>query len=305
MPRPVLAIGGATVDRTYLCANEPSPGTSNPVTSRRNFGGVARNVADSLARLGASIGLISAVGADDAGRALSAGLTACGVDVRGLLTVTDQPTAEYTAAFWRGELFAGFADMTIFEALTPQAVTGRLPENLGEWLVFADCNLPQATLTMLTARAQNDGFRLALDAVSLAKSERLPASLSGVAVVFLNQDQARHLGGLDALLARGARAVVLTQGKDGVTIAEGARRTHLPPPAVVVVSVSGAGDAMISGALLALSQDRPLTQAVRYGLAAASLALQTLATVPADLSRARLEAALAQLPASPGPYHAE
>ena len=295
-PQSILAIGGAVVDRTYLCASEPSLGTSNPVTSRRSFGGVARNVAETLARLGGSVRLISAVGDDDAGRALSAGLAAAGVDMRGLLTVADQPTAEYIAAFWQGELFAGFADMAVFDALTPHAVAQRLPRDVGQRLVFADCNLSADTLVMLAARAGADGFGLALDAVSLAKSQRLPAGLSNVSVLFLNADQARHLGGLDAVMARGPRAIVLTKGSNGVTLAEGSNRTHLAAPAVAVANVSGAGDALIAGTLLGLSENRPLAEAVRHGLAAAALALQTMATVPADLTRQKLDAQLARLP---------
>jgi pseudouridine kinase len=292
MPRPILAIGGAVVDRTYLCTHPPAFGTSNPVASTRSFGGVARNVAESLGRLGANVQLISAVGEDEAGRALVAGLAAAGVDTRGLLTVAGKPTAEYTAAFWQGELFAGFADMDVFEALTPQAVAAHLPQDTAEWQVFADCNLPAATLAMFAGRRLP---HLAVDCVSLAKSERLPADLSGIRMLFLNQDQARHHGGIDNVLARGCRAAVLTQGPDGVTIFEHGASTDLPAPLVPLVNVSGAGDALVAGTLLGLSEDRPLTESVRFGLAAAALALQTVATVPAGLTRDKLNAALTGL----------
>jgi len=293
MPRAILAIGGAVVDRSYLCTHPPALGTSNPVTSRRSFGGVARNVAESLARLGARVRLISAIGADDAGRALSGGLAEAGIDMRGLMTVEDKPTAEYTAAFWQGELFAGFADMDIFDALDPDAVAERLPRDLPDWLAFADCNVPAETLLMLAARNLP---RLALDCVSLAKSERLPADLRGVGLVFLNADQAKHLGGVAALTGRGLRSAVLTRGKDGVTVFEGPAVTHLPAPAVPVVNVSGAGDALIAGTLLGLSEDRPLINAVHHGLAAAALALQTATSVPPDLTREHLDSALTGLP---------
>lgn len=304
MPQPILAIGGATIDRTYLCAHEPSLGTSNPVSSRRGFGGVARNVAESLARLGADARLISAVGLDEAGGTLLASLATSGVDTRGMLVTSDHPTAEYIAAFWHGELFAGFADMGIFDALTPEAVASRLPENISEWLVFADCNLPAQTLAMLAARAESEGFRLSLDPVSLSKSERLPESLVAAAPLFLNAAQARHSGGIATLATRGAHTIVLTAGAQGVTVIDGADRRRLPAPKVAVVSVSGAGDALIAGTLLALAEDRPLAEAVRYGLAGAALALQTVATVPVDLDRARLETEIAKLPPIEGSANA-
>ncbi len=294
---PILCIGGAVIDRTYLCANEPSPGTSNPVSNRRSFGGVARNVAESLARLGATVRLITAIGDDEAGRALVAGLAAMGTDLSGVLTVPDQPTAEYTAAFWQGELFAGFADMAIFDRLTPEAVLPVLPKGARETLVFADCNLPQATLLALASQALTDGFPLCVDALSLAKAERLPPRLDGVHVLFLNAAQARHITktealpeAIDRLRARGAQAIVLTQGADGVSVCNSNGTKRLPPPAVSVLNVSGAGDAIIAGTLLGLSEGQPLTDAVHLGLAAAALALQSMETVPPGLTRATLEA---------------
>ena len=80
-PEGVVCVGGATVDRIYRAQDALRSGTSNPVTSRRGFGGVARNVAESLARLGAKVDLISAVGDDGNGRAMTAHLAELGVNV--------------------------------------------------------------------------------------------------------------------------------------------------------------------------------------------------------------------------------
>ena len=57
-----------------------------------------------------------------------------------------------------------------------------------------------------------------------------------------------------------------------------------------VLNVSGAGDAIIAGTLLGLSEGQPLAEAVHLGLAAAALALQSMETVPPELTRATLEA---------------
>jgi pseudouridine kinase len=307
MPLPILAIGGATVDRTYICANPPSLATSNPVNCYRCFGGVARNVAETLARLGASVRLITAVGEDDGGRALANSFAESGIDMRGLMTVAGNSTAEYTAAFWDGELFAGFADMNIFDALTPDAVAGRLPKKLSDWLVFADCNLPAATLAMLAERTKSEGSQLVIDCVSLAKSQRLPADLSGVQVVMVNGDQIRHIAQREAIpeatrivLGRGCCNLVLTLGANGLIIYDQKSETPFAAPKVSVVNVSGAGDSLTAGTLLGLSEARPLLDSIRYGLAATSLALQTFDTVPPDLTRQRLEAEMLRSMQNPG-----
>lgn len=307
MSLPILAIGGATIDRTYICANPPSLATSNPVTSRRSLGGVARNVAECLARLGASVRIITAIGDDDGGHALARSFAGTGIDAGSVMTVEGGTTAEYTAALWEGELFAGFADMEIFDALTPEVVAERLPEQLGDWLIFADCNLPVPTLAMLSERARAEGAKLIFDCVSLAKSQRLPADLSAVHLVMVNGDQIRHIAECESLpeaarivLARGCRNLILTLGANGLIAYDGKTETMRPAPKVPVVSVSGAGDALTAGTLLGLSEGRALTASIGYGLAATSLVLRVFDTVPPDLTRERLEAEMLRLGQTPG-----
>ena len=56
------------LDRTLRLAAAPVPGSSNPARMSTGFGGVARNVAENLARLGVPVALVSRVGDDDSGR---------------------------------------------------------------------------------------------------------------------------------------------------------------------------------------------------------------------------------------------
>jgi pseudouridine kinase len=303
-PFAILCVGGAVIDRTYLCTHKPQLGTSNPVARRCSYGGVARNVSEVLARLGAAVGLVSAVGDDEAGRALLSETAAAGVDVSHVFAVRGSATAEYTAAFWQGELFAGFADMDVLDSLMPEVVAPCLPIG-GEAaapLVLADCNLPAETLGFLIAEARRHRFRLCLDCVSVAKSERLPVPLDGIEILFLNAAQAHRITGeeganaaLDRILARGCASAVLTRGPDGLVVARSAARIELPAPKVKIVNVSGAGDALVAGTLLGLSEGRELVASVLLGLAAAAFTLQSPGTVSSDLSRAKLERMAAQL----------
>ena len=60
---PVIVIGSAGVDIVGLVRGELQSRTSSPANIRTSFGGVARNVAENLARLGQPVNLISVVGA--------------------------------------------------------------------------------------------------------------------------------------------------------------------------------------------------------------------------------------------------
>ncbi|MBP0649740.1 winged helix-turn-helix transcriptional regulator, partial [Mycobacterium tuberculosis] len=57
----IVVIGGAALDRKYVGVAALVPETSNPVTGHRSFGGVARNVTENLARLGAALFLTTPI----------------------------------------------------------------------------------------------------------------------------------------------------------------------------------------------------------------------------------------------------
>ena len=282
----VLCIGGAVVDRTYRLAAPLVPETSNPATGSSGFGGVARNVAENLSRLGVAVELLSRVGDDEAGRALLRRLAAAGIGFRGVLALPGHATADYVAVLTPGgDLALGLAAMSIFDRLTPEALE-RHAELLAaaDW-VFADCNLPAASLLALVERRWGGSYRLAVDAVSVAKAARLPARLSGLDLVFVNRDEgnavlARHgrgetdpLAMAAGLRSLGAGAAVVTLGADGAVAAEAAGTVRVPAEAATVVDVTGAGDALIAATLAARASGASLAEALGRGCAAAARAV--------------------------------
>ena len=89
----VVCVGAAHVDRIARCKGEFVPGASNPVTTSESAGGVARNVAANLARLGREVALVSAIGADAEGEKLMVALGHEGIDVSAVLRGAGHPTA--------------------------------------------------------------------------------------------------------------------------------------------------------------------------------------------------------------------
>ncbi len=298
----ILCIGAAAVDRKYRALAPLRADTSNPVASGRAAGGVARNVAENLARLGVRTGLVSLVGDDANGRWLRETLQAAGLDVAGLRTAPGLATAEYVAVLHPdGSLAYGLADMAIFDAITPEALDAAPGLRHAAW-IFADCNLPAAVLRHLLCRPAKS-VRLAVDAVSVAKVARLPRDLAGIDLLFLNEAEAEAIlgaafapdGAALRLRARGAKAVVLTRGAAGLVTADAGGAASVPAQAGRVVDVTGAGDAMIAAILHRLLAGAPLPDAARWGAAAASLTIASKATVRPDLSPSLLARAMQML----------
>lgn len=310
-PKRMICIGGAVLDRKYHARQELICGTSNPVNGDRSFGGVARNVAENLVRLGVDVSFVSIVGDDDTGRALVRNLRELGADVSQVVTTTQRPTAEYAAILDpRNDLVLGIADMEIFDLLTPEHLDRSWPHLASASWVFLDCNLPAATISAIMQRKHGSRFRLAVDTVSSPKAAKLPADLAGIDVLFTNRDEAeailnaaepaRRLAPEDAAVAlrqAGAAAAVVTDGAHGYAVASEAGVRSMPAVPARPVDITGAGDAMIAGTLYRLLAGVPIGEATRTGALLATLTTESASSVHPDLSPRLLAASEQRIPA--------
>jgi pseudouridine kinase len=274
----ILLIGGCHRDIVASTAEPFQPGTSCPGQVVERPGGVARNVAVLIASAGLGATLVSRVGDDAAGRSLAEALRAAGVEPR-LHIDAKAATGTYTAIHDRaGELVAAVSDMSIYDAITPADAEVADPHDR----VFADANLPAATLQSL---AERWGERLAVDAISRAKAGRVLSAIRAGALGFMNLPSAEALIGAplatpaeaaDRLLALGASRVVVTGGPAPVAVLDRTRITIHAVEAVPVVDVTGAGDALIAGTLAALARGFSLPSAVEVGINASRAALASV-----------------------------
>jgi pseudouridine kinase len=301
----IVCIGGAVLDRKYHAKRPLIFETSNPVNSHRSFGGVARNVAENLARLGVDIGFVSIVGDDETGRALLRHLSDLGADVSQVVTTSERPTAEYAAILgMESELVLGIADMDVFDLFSPAHLDRLWPHVASCAWVFMDCNMPAAIIEALLQRKAGARFKLAVDTVSTPKAARLPKDLSGIDLLFTNVDEANTLLGLSgdarlqpaqaagALQEAGVGEVIVTMGAQGYAVSTATGTQVMSPVAAQPIDVTGAGDAMIAGTLYRLVAGEALPLAARTGALLASLTTESKASVHPDLSARFLQAGM-------------
>jgi pseudouridine kinase len=297
--RQVIAIGGANIDIKAKARRELTPGTSNPGDVAFSAGGVARNVAHNLARLGVTTGLITAVGHDVFGDRLIAETERAGVDCS-LVLRSDEPTGAYVAVLDpAGEMQVAVNAMPTMERLVPDDLERHEEKLRAAKLVFADCNLPAASLSWL-CRIER---KLILDAVSAEKADKLRLLFgSSIFALTLNRLQAEHLSGEACpdraalhFVERGFERVVITLGSAGAVAAQRGGTTRVASIGAVARDVTGGGDAATAGLIFGLLEGRHLAEAARYGQAAAFLAVSRGETVSPELSRARLVSLLPAL----------
>jgi len=291
--RPILCIGASNLDRKLRTLAKLAIGTSNPARQSESFGGVARNIAENLARMGVPSALVTAVGDDTSGRALLAHADDAGIDTRGALRVDGAASGTYTAVLDHdGEMRVALADMAVNDALTPDFFATREQQRAGAALIVADLNLPHDAVATLLAGSLRDGVPMVIVAVSEPKIERLPHDLRGLRLLILNVGElATRVGrplATDAEIAQacadlqrdGVQDVIVTRGPLGVMYtAAGGLRT-LPAQPADVVDVTGAGDAFAAAVCMTLySGETDLELACRRGQLLAAMTIACGQTV--------------------------
>lgn len=302
--RPIVCLGAANLDRKLRSLAALRMGTSNPARQDESFGGVARNIAENLARLGAPVALITAVGDDASGAALLAHAEGAGIDTRATLHLASVCSGTYTAVLdEHGEMMLALADMALYDALTPEFIATRQPQRAGAALTVADLNLPHDTIRTLLGDAAQGATPLVLVAVSQPKMTHLPQDLTGLRLLILNQGEletragatlatdADLAGACCALQAQGAQDVIVTRGAAGVAYTTAHGLARLDAPAARVVDVTGAGDAFAAAVCWSLFDGgADLGLACRRGLHLSAMTLECEQTVYPGLTPASLDA---------------
>lgn len=294
----VVVIGGANMDLHAQAITDLVPGSSNPGSSQLSPGGVGRNIAEVIARLGSPCRLVSAVGDDPLGAEIIAHTADAGVDVT---HVRQRPTHTGTYAAILdpgGELVVAVADMAATDLVTPLIVEAAAPVIREAAVVVLDGNLLPATIEHALAIAGDAQRPVLIDPVSVPKAERLrPLLGAGIDLISANRDELAALTGMPtrtddqvdmaiaALHERGIRWVWVRLAQDGSIFSGGpdgqVRHHAVDSP---VVDVTGAGDAMLGAYCHAMLQGAAIQEAVRYGQAAAALTVGSRSTVRTDLS---------------------
>ena len=299
----VLCLGGAHIDRICRTYASPVMGTSNPGTVRRDRGGVARNVAENLVRLGCQTTLLSRVGRDEEGQHVLSHAEANGIETS-LVTVSEEcATGSYTAIIGDdGEMVIALADAEIYREITPSLLAPLLPRLRQFPFWFVDSNLSAAAMETLFAGAE--AAKVCVGAVSMAKVERLRPLLGQFDVLFANAREGAYLADLPdaaepsetavALRERGCQSGVLTASHDRIVVWSGEEMVSLPTLRVRAQDVTGAGDSLAAGTIYGLMRGLSLPAAVQWGLAAASVTVQAQHTVSPTINTQTLEARMAR-----------
>ena len=282
----ILCIGSVLWDIIGRHDQEMVAGNDRPGRITRLPGGVALNIAMTLARFDLKPVLLSAVGTDEEGNELVRACATMGMDTTQLYRPKDLPTDRYMAIEGANGLIAAIADAHSLEAAGSEVLTPLKDGTLGSALkpysgvIALDGNLTESLLTQIASDACFKDADLRIAPASPGKVMRLmPLLTHPKATIYVNLEEAELLtqqklgdakSGAEALAQKGATRVLVTDGARQAAFVESGQIWSATPPKVPQMRVTGAGDTFMAAHIAAELAGRSPEDALTDALAAAA-----------------------------------
>ena len=261
------------------------------------------NIAENLARLGASVKLFTAVGGDIYGDKILEEARRAGIDTGYVKRCAEDATGTYLAILDEaGDMNVAVASMGIMERLDAAYLDANRDVIAGSRAVVFDTNLGQEA--MRHGAELFRGNHLYLDPVSHTKALRVKDFIGMFGTVKPNRIEAEALSGIrvtgesslrdaaEFFHTQGVRQVIITMGADGSFYSDGMSAGVVKSAKVFPKNATGAGDAFQAALVYAQMEGMDLADAVRFATGASLVAMAARETINPEISVSTIQNAL-------------
>ena len=167
-----LVFGVSVFDIFGFTNNNYRCNDSNPGRVRTSFGGVSRNIAENMARVGVNTKFISILGDDETGKRMIEHSRVMKYDMEDSLIVEGHGTPTYMAILnEKGELESAVVDMKIADMFTKEFIDSKADIIRNSEYMFLDSDMPEILEYILKNFEGQTKF--ILDPVSAAKAKNI------------------------------------------------------------------------------------------------------------------------------------
>ena len=280
----VCVIGGANIDLQGFPENKLIFRDSNPGVLKTSLGGVGRNIAEILTRLGISTKLITAVGNDFYGNSILEKAGEIGLDVNNVLISSNYETSKYLSILDSdGDMVLALNDMEIMKSIDKEYISQKSGVIQNAKLCIIDTNIDEEVIEYITETYKECDFFL--DTVSVSKTQKVKNIIGRFHTIKPNRIEAEMLSGIkiekredylsaaDYFHSKGVKSVFITCSDDGVFYSDSVKHNFIEIKKISVVNATGAGDAFVAGLAFSHYHSCGLEESVRNAMAASILAL--------------------------------
>lgn len=263
--------------------------------------GNALNVSVGVGRLGHSAGIYSILGDDENGSRVANELLNFGVDTSLLVREVGAPTDVHTVIIYGGErTILSYHGKRKYEVGALKKLT-----TPPKWIYYTSIghNFENfQTELMGWAKENNVGVAVNPGTMQITLgATKIPNVLSQTDILFVNKEEAQKLTSSQSadlqtlhklLHALGPKLSVITDSVNGASAFDGTNFISMPAvsDSRPVADKTGAGDAFASGFMSAIIYNKPLKQALTWGLINAGACIKEIGAIKGLLNKTQLEA---------------
>lgn len=291
----ILVIGASIIDITGFSAVKYRSHNSNPGCIKVSMGGVCRNIAETIARLGVPTKFISALGDDDHGRSIHEHSKFIGYDMSDSLFLSHASTPTYLAILnEKGEMVSAIVDMWSLNQMDAGFIDTKADIIKNASYTFVDANNPKLLEHIL--KTYHGQTKFVLDPISAVKAESIKHLMHYFHTVKPNRFEAEAILGYpldndgalyraaDDFLAKGIVNVFISLDENGIFYANKNSRGILTAKGSKVVNVTGAGDSFVAALGYCYLNTFSLLDTVKFAMSASLLTISHESTIHPEMS---------------------
>jgi len=291
----VALIGAANIDIQGFSSNPIIEKDSNPGRIEFCPGGVSRNIAENLARLGIKTELISALGDDPNGSLILDSCKNCGIGSDYSLIVPNTVSSVYLAIMDNSrDMALALSDMTISDNISIKFLESRYKIlDQAHSIIFDTCLNTEVMDYILNKFSDKPIY---VDPVSVGKAKSLIPLIGKIHTLKMNELEAEFLSKTKIttnydlentslwFINQGVKRVFITLGSEGVFYRDLQAYGSYKPTEANIKNATGAGDAFMAGLVYGSLLKYNPEKLVRFASGVSLAALNNENTVNPNIS---------------------
>ncbi|SHH02480.1 carbohydrate kinase family protein [Tepidibacter thalassicus] len=291
----ILVFGASLVDIIGFSSCNYKPFDSTPGNIKISFGGVCRNIAENMARVGVNTKFISILGDDSKGRSMLEHSKIIGYDMSESLILKNGGTPTYMAILdENGEMVSAIADMKSIDEMNFEFIDSKADIIENSEFTCLDADNPEILEYILTKFKGKTKF--ILDPISANKAENIRHLIKYFHTIKPNRHEAEVLVGFkikddrdlkragDYFLSLGIENVFISLDEEGIYYCNELKSGKIKANNVVVKNVTGAGDSFVAGLGYGYMNNLSIEEIVKFAIGMSIITISHEETIHPDMS---------------------
>ena len=298
----ILVLGASIVDIFGFCGRSYAQRDSIPGHIKISFGGVCRNIAENLARVGVNTQFISTLGDDENGKSILEHSKKFGYNMENSLFLEGESTPTYLAILnHQGEMESAVVDMESLNKMDEVFIEGKHEVFADAEYTIVDSDNP-ALLEYILKKYQGKS-KFILDPVSAKKAKKIRHLIKYFHTIKPNRFETEALCGFKIetnddlrkagrfFIEQGVKNVFISLDADGIyyITSEGEEGTLACCEAIEVKNVTGAGDSFVAGIGYGYMNNLNIKDTLKYSVAMSIITITHEETINPKISHELVE----------------